>query len=132
MRLRFERYFFHHRAKYLSKRSLIKYICSWNDKLIILWTMNREAKIFLRIRRNVLKTERQSPSVFWNIAVLKRILQGKYSLRSISPVNLKTEVFITSNILLNKGKAFQCISFGIPDQLLQLFFRQKQSSGGVL
>ena len=52
MRLRFERYFSHHRAwwweKYLSKRSLIKHTCSWRDKLIVLWTLNREAKIFLR------------------------------------------------------------------------------------
>ena len=28
MRLRFERYFSHHREKYLSKRSLIKHTCS--------------------------------------------------------------------------------------------------------
>ena len=33
--------------KYLSKRSLIKYTCSWRDKLIVLWTLNRQAKIFL-------------------------------------------------------------------------------------
>ena len=35
--------------KYLSKRSLIKHTCSWRDKLIVLWTLNRRAKIFLRI-----------------------------------------------------------------------------------
>ena len=35
--------------KYLSKRSLIKHTCSWRDKLIVLWTLNRQAKIFLRI-----------------------------------------------------------------------------------
>ena len=35
--------------KYLSKRSLIKHTCSWRDRLIVLWTLNRQAKIFLRI-----------------------------------------------------------------------------------
>ena len=34
--------------KYLSKRSLIKHT-SWRDKLVKLWTLNREPKIFLRI-----------------------------------------------------------------------------------
>ena len=34
--------------KYLSKRSLIKHTCSWRDRLIVLWTLNRQAKIFLR------------------------------------------------------------------------------------
>ena len=29
-----------------SKGSLFKHICSWHDKFIILWTMNRQAKIF--------------------------------------------------------------------------------------
>ena len=52
-RLLFDRYFSHHRArwweKYLSKRSVIKHTCSWRDKLIALWTLNRQAKIFLRI-----------------------------------------------------------------------------------
>ena len=32
--------------KYLQKRSLIKHTCSWRDKLIILWTLKRQAKIF--------------------------------------------------------------------------------------
>ena len=35
--------------KYLSKRHLIKHTCSWRDKLIVLWTLNRQAKIFLRV-----------------------------------------------------------------------------------
>ena len=47
MRLHFKRYFSH--QKYLSKRSLIKHTCSWRDKLIALWTLNRQVKIFLRI-----------------------------------------------------------------------------------
>ena len=34
--------------KYLSKRSLLKNTCSWHDKLIVLWILNRQAKIFLR------------------------------------------------------------------------------------
>ena len=35
--------------KYLSERSLTKHSCSWRDKLIVLWTLNRQAKIFSRI-----------------------------------------------------------------------------------
>ena len=54
IRLRFERYFSHHRVrwweKYLSKRSVIRHTCSWRDKLIVLWIMNRQTKIFLRIQ----------------------------------------------------------------------------------
>ena len=50
--LRFERYFSHHRArwweKYLSKRSPLKHTCSWHDKLIAFWILNRQAKISLR------------------------------------------------------------------------------------
>ena len=33
----------------LSKGSIIKHTCPWHDKLITLWTLNRQAKIFLRI-----------------------------------------------------------------------------------
>ena len=44
IRLRFERYFGWW-EKYLSKRSLIKHTCSWRDKHIVLWTLNRQAKI---------------------------------------------------------------------------------------
>ena len=47
--LRFERYFSHHREKYLSKHSPLKHTCSWHDKLIVLWILNRQAKISLRI-----------------------------------------------------------------------------------
>ena len=35
--------------KYLPKHSPIKHTCSWCDKLIVLWRLNRRAKIFLRI-----------------------------------------------------------------------------------
>ena len=34
------------REKYLSKCSLIKHTCSWRDKLMVLWTLNRHAIIF--------------------------------------------------------------------------------------
>ena len=33
----------------LPKRSLIKHTCSWREKLIVLWTLNRQTKIFLHI-----------------------------------------------------------------------------------
>ena len=38
--------------KYLQLKSrirLIKHTCSWRDKLIVIWTLNRQAKTFLRI-----------------------------------------------------------------------------------
>ena len=34
---------------YLSKRSLLKHTCSWRHRSIILWTLIRRVKIFLRI-----------------------------------------------------------------------------------
>ena len=37
--------------KYLSKRSPSKHTCSWRDNLIELWTVSRQAKIFLRISK---------------------------------------------------------------------------------
>ena len=33
--------------KYLSKRSALKHTCSWHDKLIVLWILNRQTKMFL-------------------------------------------------------------------------------------
>ena len=36
--------------KHLSKRNPLKHTCSWRDKLILLWILNRQAKIFLRIQ----------------------------------------------------------------------------------
>ena len=41
--------------KYLSKSSLIKHTSSWYDKLIVLWTLNRQAKNFLRIPDNYIR-----------------------------------------------------------------------------
>ena len=39
--------------KYLSKRSPLKHTCSWHDKLIVLWILNRQAKISLRIKYSI-------------------------------------------------------------------------------
>ena len=47
--LRFERYFSRWWEKYLSKLSPLKHTCSWRDKLVVSWILNRQAKIFLRI-----------------------------------------------------------------------------------
>ena len=41
----------------LLKRSLIKHTCSWRDKLIVLWKLNRQAKIFLRKKFLVYKNQ---------------------------------------------------------------------------
>ena len=40
--------------KYLLKGSLIKHICSWREKLIVLWRLNRQANIFSRISRRIM------------------------------------------------------------------------------
>ena len=51
--LRFERHFSHNLRlweKYLSKRNPLKHTCSWSGKFSMLWILNREAKIFLRMR----------------------------------------------------------------------------------
>ena len=40
---------------YLSKCSLIKHTYSLGDKLIVLWTLNRQAKIFLCIGKGVIR-----------------------------------------------------------------------------
>ena len=41
-------------GKHLSKRSLIKHTCSWYDKLIVLWILNRQAKVFLHISKHIM------------------------------------------------------------------------------
>ena len=51
--------------KYLSKSSLLKHTCSWLDKLIVLWILNRQAKIFLRI---VLASLAKWLSVFYELS----------------------------------------------------------------
>ena len=52
IRLSFERYFSHlppcNVPPPFSNHSLNEHTCSWHDKLISLWTLNRQAKIFLR------------------------------------------------------------------------------------
>ena len=40
--------------KYLSKRNPLKHTCSCRDKLIVLWILNRQAKIFLRISKRIM------------------------------------------------------------------------------
>ena len=37
--------------KYLLKRSPLKHTCLWCDRLIVLWILNRQAKMFLRISK---------------------------------------------------------------------------------
>ena len=53
IRLPLERYFslplFRNIPSFFSKHTLIKHTCSRRDKLIVLWTMNKQAKKFLRI-----------------------------------------------------------------------------------
>ena len=39
--------------KCLSKRDRIKHTCSWSNKPILLWTLNRKAKILLHIREKL-------------------------------------------------------------------------------
>ena len=47
--------------KYLSKHSPLKHTCLWHDKLIILWILNRQAKISLSIFKfYLIKTEYKS------------------------------------------------------------------------
>ena len=36
-------------------RSLLKHTCSWRDKLIVLWILSTQAKIFLRINDNFVR-----------------------------------------------------------------------------
>ena len=45
--------------KYLSKRSCIKRTCSWHDKLIILWKLNRQA--VTAVETSFLSTSRKNP-----------------------------------------------------------------------
>ena len=40
--------------KYLSKYSPLKHACSWRDKLIVLWILNRQAKIFLTYNKSII------------------------------------------------------------------------------
>ena len=57
--------------KYLQKRSLIKHTCSWRDKLIILWTLKRQAKIFLRISLILLLAKK-----IWKKTVITAVTQN--------------------------------------------------------
>ena len=55
--------------KYLSKRSLLKHTFSLRDKLIVLWILNRQAKMFLRI----------SNKVIWRIWIKQFSILSKFS-----------------------------------------------------
>ena len=61
--------------KYLLKRSPLKHTCSWRDKLIVLWIMNRQAKIFLRISKGYL-VESVAPEVLCKMGAPKYL--GKF------------------------------------------------------
>ena len=76
--------------KYLSKRSLIKHTCSWRDKLILLWTLNRQAKIFLRISHycTLAKFTKQLQEIW-----CYRQLLGNYGLSNIATRNKKHSAF---------------------------------------
>ena len=63
--------------KYLSKRSLIKHVCLWHDKLIVLWTLNRQAKIFLRIAYWIMKISWKHHTGGWGKNISKKPLQGQ-------------------------------------------------------
>ena len=58
--------------KYLSKRSLIKHVCLWHDKLIVLWTLNRQAKIFLRIAYWIMKISWKHHTGGWGKNISKK------------------------------------------------------------
>ena len=55
----FERYFSHYRKHYL-----IKHTCWWCDKLIILRTLTRQAKIFLRKYKRIWNVTQASNEIF--------------------------------------------------------------------
>ena len=40
--------------KHLSKRNPLKHTCSWRDKLIVLWILNRQAKKFLTYNKSII------------------------------------------------------------------------------
>ena len=75
--------------KYLSKRSQIKHTCSWRDKLIALWTLNRQAKIFLRIlnyflgRSKLFISGRTPPLSLFSLLSLLSL----YAFSSLSPLS---------------------------------------------
>ena len=54
--------------KYLLSSRVIKNTCSWRDKLIILWTLNRQAKIFLCIKNLDLQEVVQTGTCVLHIA----------------------------------------------------------------
>ena len=61
---------------YLSKRSLIKRTCSWRE-VIVLWTLNRQAKIFLRTAYWIIKICWTHHTGGWGENTSKKLLQGQ-------------------------------------------------------
>ena len=70
--------------KYLSKRSPLKHTCSWRDKLIIWWILNRQAKIFYVIH-TLLKRSRLK----WTFL---RLLSAQVKICQIPYVNFETTI----------------------------------------
>ena len=60
--------------KYFSKRSLIKHTCSWRDKLIVSWTLNRQVKMFLHIFSLCLLKESLKEKNAWFIHISRCLL----------------------------------------------------------
>ena len=70
--------------KYLSKRSLIKHTCSWYDKPIILWTLNRQVKIFFAdVTRYNLDTTRNLRETINYTGHYRNVNYSKYKYKGI-------------------------------------------------
>ena len=69
---KFSGFFSERWGKHFSKRSLIKHNCSWRDKLIVLWTLNRQAKIFLRTAYWIMKISWKHHTGGWSKNISKK------------------------------------------------------------
>ena len=75
--------------KYLSKRSPLKHTCSWPDKLIVLWILNRQAKIFFHITNLATK-----------ITLNAKINEAKGEIPNITNLATKTTLNAAENTIL--------------------------------
>ena len=57
--------------------NLTKYTCSWRNKLIVLWTLNRQAKIFLHTANWIMKINWKHHTGGWGKDISKKSLQGQ-------------------------------------------------------
>ena len=112
--------------KYLSKRSPLKLTCSWHDKLIILWILNRQAKISLCIGNTIfyfqpIKTYNKEGwhclqsfinykyflkftcSVSWRNKTLLWAYQKVLDTPNIDPNELEHTLYQSSSIWINTG-----------------------------